>query len=697
MANIYQIEHNGQVYTVEADSDEEALAAVEGADSGPAPQSMDKFNADPLGEMFKANAEQNQAQSLALATGVPEGLRRVAGGVKQFAGGLQDMYKAFVKGQPYYDPFKRKYEASSSFNQATITEKSRQELSRLEAQEAGVNPGLRDAVAATTEQAALGAAAEAGIASRATTLTGNIIRQGASGAAQSAVQFDADHNGSDVIVGAAAPAAFGAFAGATNAIRNSAARTLNRLTKGSRTEAAIENAQKVLPNFEASLAQRTGIPEMQTLEQAAYNDRMVKFYADQNDKLVGDISTILQQPLKPGQDLNTDFVMAKATAQGKLDQMVQNRISLWENGMNDVRTLVPAKGPKNVPAQNVVAQFEKERDDMANVLRQMGTSKVNVRARRALEDLLTPQGPLANLQNPKQKGIGVDQFSDLLQGMTKLQRESTDPSVRAFATRMRRALDKDVLNLQSYQGPALPAVEKLLQVRTEYQRASELERLMKDSVTYKLLGVGQKRGSALPTSDELVGNFSQFSPERQREFRSWAEKNSPDILNTMRNKTINEALMKSKTITEARDSQVSLEQLADALFDPKRGYDIRTSGLWSPSDQQKFDGIKDGLRVIANARSQGRGAGTSLKAEDVTINLASRSIPFVTRQLTRILFGSKAAQFMTDPRALEYLTTIRKTSGATQLAARMGLMELLQNEYEASPAANSDQPNQPQP
>jgi hypothetical protein len=262
---------------------------------------------------------------------------------------------------------------------------------------------------------------------------------------------------------------------------------------------------------------------------------------------------------------------------------------------------------------------------------------------------------------------------------------------------MRRALDKDVLNLQSYQGPALPAVEKLLQVRTEYQRASELERLMKDSVTYKLLGVGQKRGSALPTSDELVGNFAQFSPERQREFRTWAEKNSPDILNTMRNKTINEALMKSKTITEARDSQVSLEQLADALFDPKRGYDIRTSGLWSPSDQQKFDGIKDGLRVIANARSQGRGAGTSLKAEDVTINLASRSIPFVTRQLTRILFGSKAAQFMTDPRALEYLTTIRKTSGPTQLAARMGLMELLQNEYEASPAPSSDQPNQPQP
>lgn len=641
--------------------------------------------------MFQANAEQNREQSEALASGTLEAPKRIAGGLKQFAGGLQDMYNMFVKGKPYYNPETRQYLDSSAVKQATIVEAAREKVSELEAVDAGVNPKLRDTVASIQETAALTAATEAGIARGATTLSGNLIRQATASGAQAALQFDAEGNkGTDIIVGASAQGAFSTLASLSSAVGNMVARGVGSRVAGSRTEQAVANAAAVLPNFKPTLAQRTGIPEIKTLEQAAYNSALVKTYADQNDQMVQDIASVLQQPVKPGQDLNTDFIRAREVAKVNLDKMVQSRIKLWEDGMSNVKGLTPKTGPRNIPAQNLVQQFDKENTDMKNVLKNMGTTSVNAKARIALEGLLLPKN---KLKDPTRTGIGVDKFADLLQGFSKLERETTDPSVRAFARRMRGAMDKDVQNLSSYQGPALPAVQELLQVRTEYQRAAMLEKLMKDSTTYRLLGVGQKKGAEVPTSAELLDRFSKFPTEMQKQFRAWAEQRSPEILNTMRDKVIKDAVQNSKTITEARDSQVSLDQLTDSLFDKNRGYDLRTSGLWGPSDQAKFEGIREGLRVIANQRTSARGAGTAIKAEDVAINIISRSGPFVARQLARVFYGTKAANFLQDPRAYEYLTTIRKTSGPTQLSARMGLMELLQDEYDAdsSPLAEEIQ------
>lgn len=638
--------------------------------------------------MFQANAEQNREVSEAVASGTIEAPKRVAGGLKQFAGGLQDMYNMFVKGKPYYNPETREYLESSAVKQATVNEAARAKVAELEAADAGINPKLRDTVASIEEMAALTAATEAGIARGATTLSGNLIRQATASGAQSALQFDAEGNkGTDIIVGATAQGAFSALAGLSAAVGNMVARGVSSRVAGSRTEQAVANAQAVLPNFKPTLAQRTGIPEIKTLEQAAYNSALVKTYADQNDQMIQDIAAVLQQPVKPGQDLKTDFLVTKNVAQTNLDKMVQNRIALWNNGMANVKSLTPKTGPKNIPAQNLTQQYARERADMDNVLKNMGATKINGKARAALEGLLAPRN---KLKDPTRTGIAVDDFADLLQGLTKLERETSDRSVRAFARRMRLAMDADVKNLASYNGPALPAVSELIQVRTEYQRASMAEKLMKDSVTYRLLGVGQKGTKEAPRPDQLVAKFQEEDPMLQREFRAWAEQNSPEILNTMRDKVIKDALQNSRTITEARDSQVSLEQLTDALFDKNRGFDLRSTGLWGPVDQAKFEGVREGLRVIANQRTSARGAGTAIKAEDVAINIISRSGPFVARQLARVFYGTKAANFLQDPRAYEYLTTIRKTSGSTQLAARMGLMELLQDEYDAdtSPLAS---------
>lgn len=688
--NVYEIEHNGEIYTVEANSDEEALQLVQSQSQADPTAGVRQFRQQQAeGRPFED--EPSMAGQDEITSGVAEGVARLGGAAKRIGGGLQDMYNMFVKGKPYFDPNAKQYLPPSAYNKAAVEESARQKLSELEAIESGIDPNLRGFAAGAVENAALAAGAEFAGASRATTLTGNMLRQAAAGGAQAAIQSDTDAGDAltDVAVGATLPGLVGAFAGFSQAVRNTVARGIKTRVEGSRTDDAVAGAKAVLPNFEPTLAQRTGIPELKTLEQAAYNSKLVKTYADQNDKLVQDISTVLHQPIAPGQDLDTDFEVTRSIAKGKLDQMVSNRIALWENGMANVRGKIPKTGPKNVPAQHLVQQYVKERADMENVLRNMGTTKLNRRALNELDKVLTPTGK-PGFQQPVNAGIGVDSFADLLQGLTKVERDTTDPSVRAFARRMRSAMDKDLKNLASYNGPAKPAVDELLQVRAEYQRAAALERLTKASVTYKLLGVGQKKGTEIPTSDELVSNFEKFSPEKQEKFRIWAQQNSPDILNTMRNKIVRDAVRNSKTITEARDSQVSLSQLTDSLFDAKRGYDIRTSGLWGPVDKAKFEGIKDALRVIENQRTANRGAGTAVKAEDIAINLASRSVPFLSRQTARILFGARAADFLTDPKAYEYLTTIRKTGGPTQLAARMALMEYLQDEYEAAP---TDQPS----
>lgn len=702
---VYKLEYQGKTYTVEADTDEDAMQAVEES----AQDSKPSFN---MRDVIAAGAEQDREQREAIASSVPEIGRRIKGGAKQVGAALSDMYNLAVKGKPYRQTAERRapdgrllsrevdYADTSKFKQVTIEEAARQKISDLEAAEAGINPKLRDVSASVGEMAALGVASEAGIARGATTLTGNLIRQAAAGGAQSAFQFDAgDGKGVDVLIGATGSAALGTLTGLAGAVKNVVARGLQKAASA-RTGAAVANASSVLPQFNdtVTLAQRTGIPELKTLEQAAYNSTMQKAYADQTDKFIEDISTVLNQPLAPGQNIDTDFIRARGVAEANLKALRENTRNGWEQGMNQVKALTPKTGPKNVPAASVVDQFEQERDNFRNVLKNLSGSKVNARTLRTLETVLTPQNKIIN---PRSRGLDIDQFADLLQGLTTLERETSDPVVKGFATRMRLAMDKDVQNLANYNGPALPAVSELLQTRLEYQRGKMAQKLMQDSVTYKLLGVGQKKGAPIPTSDELVSNFQSFSPEKQRELRIWAQQHSPEILKTMRQKTISDAVRNAKTIGPAADSQQSLEQLTDALFDQKRGFDLRSSGLWDNVDQAKFEGIRDGLRVIANQRANGvRGAGTPIKSEDIAINLISRSGPFLARQLSRVAFGSKAADFFTDPQVYKLLTKVRKLSGPSQLAARTSLMELLQTEYDASPYAeeiNQEVNNQRQP
>jgi hypothetical protein len=689
MPQIYEIEQNGEVFTVEANSDEEALALVKAQAQQPASGQKQDFS---VGDALVAANQQDMSQFRAAQRAVPEVLKRIIGGVHQGISAVQDAYNARVHGIPYYDPFvdprtgkRGGYTEASQYRKTTIEEAARQQIAKLEADESGVNPKLFDLAASAGENAALGIASEAGLARGATTLTGNLIRQATAGGAQAAVQFDADGSGWDTILGASGSAATGILTGLGSAVRNMAARGLQK-ARSARTAQALDSAASVLPNFEqtVTLAQRTGIPEIKTLEQAAYNSTLTKAYADQTDKLIEDVSNVLQQNIAPGQNLDTDFIRARAVADNALKSLRDNTARQWNAGLARVKSLIPTSGPRNVPAQNVVAQFGEERENFENVLKTMSRLKISNRTMNALKGVLDPRTTVPN-QHPRVKGLDVDTLADMMQGLTGLQRETTDPVVKGFATRMRVAIDKDIQNLASYNGPALPAVSELLQTRAEYQRGKMLQKLMQDSVTYKLLGVGQKPGAAIPRSDELLANFSSFSPEKQREVRIWAEQHSPDILRTMRQATINDAVQRARTIGPASDSVNDLGQLTDALFDSNRGFDLRTSGLWDKTDQAKFEGIRNALRVVANQRTAGRGAGTPIKSEDIAINLISRSMPFLARQISRVAFGSKAADFFTDPTVYKYLTDIRQLSGPTQLSARMGLMELLQTEYDASP------------
>jgi hypothetical protein len=276
--------------------------------------------------------------------------------------------------------------------------------------------------------------------------------------------------------------------------------------------------------------------------------------------------------------------------------------------------------------------------------------------------------------------VNVNQLADTLVDLTKLQK-SEDAQTRALASRMRQALDTDLDNLEGNATFAADdATKELLQTRAEYRRAQQLIGELSNSAAYKLLGVDDPQ---LFDATETLTKLKSFTPEKRASVRSFLEENSPDLLVTLKDAAVRDAAKRANTIREAADSQQDLGQLMDGMFDAKNGFDLRTSGLWNADELKRIEGIKDGLRVIANNRPNLGGSGTPIKPEDVAINLVSRHSAFVARQATRILMSAKASQFFTDPRVYERLTKMnRSTTGSpTNMMARAALLELMQDEY----------------
>jgi hypothetical protein len=642
---IYEVEHGGQTYEVEASSPEQAALAFGSAPASQAKQPQEEF--EPFGLFtFPASGPEMNTQESSRMAGIPEGLQRVKAGVMQAGGAVADF-------------FTRNDKAGRGLkDQVTAEELLRATTADAEARERGLDMQTRDRTATLTQLGTLAIAPEAALP-RATTVTGAAVKNFLSGGIGGAATFEPEGSKlDDTLGGGALSTTFGLVPSIPPAMKNVVGKGLARVAREGRTARRVANAEQTLPNTTFSLAQRTGVPELSYLEHRAYNLDQVNFFADQTDQFIADAADALAQPIKQGQTLGGDVAIFKKSMDDQIGNIRKNASKSFEYGLSKAATLAGPDTTVNI-------------DNFRNVAREVLPTLKAVK--EASEDLPISNAYIANLERmvASGKAMTVQELNTALRQLTALQK-STNPEAKAMATRLRNDGIEADLDAVEKMPTQEPAVTTLLETRAEYRRAMQAANLLSEHAAYKLVG------SDNPA--EIIANVKGFSREKQAAVREFLANNSPDLLRSLKQGIVADAVQKSGVIREAADAQQDLAKFQDAMFD---GDTFRASGLFSPAELKRAEGIADGLRVIQNNRPRLTTAGTPVAPEDVAINLISRSGPFMARFLTRALTGSKASQFFTDPNIYNLMTKMNRstTGSATNLASRALLINYLQEEY----------------
>lgn len=667
MPQVYEVEYQGQTYEVEADSPEQAAAAF-----GPAPaqqaapannsaaldqavqmQQFGQMSAGPLSETQtqeqRAAAWEGARQApLSLGSGLVEGLQRVVGGGKQLYGAVSDYFTGLDKaGRGAKDKY-------------TAQEMLRAAVAEAEAKDAGRIPEARNLAAGAAQLGTLAVAPEAALP-RATTVIGALAKNFTSGAIGGALTFDPEGSkADDALGGGATSALIGIVPSLPPAIKNVVGRGLARVNREGRTGARVAAMEKVLPNTKVSLAQRTGVPELNYLEHRTYDLDQVNFFADQTDTFIADAAKALGQPLRPGQTLTADAAVMREAMDSHIKDIRNNASRTYQYGVSKAATMA---GPDTtVPITNFRNTIREVIDEAKSYERVRDTPPIKKEYIDYLETLIKPD----------KTSMTVPELSRTLKELTAIQ-GSDDRIAKALGTKLRnQGLEADLDALQ-----VVPqtddAIKTLLQTRAEYRRSINAAQALADATVYKLLDDASE-----PTA--MIRKLESYSPSKQDSVRTFLEQHNPSMLRSLRQEVVNDAVGQAGTIRAGADAQQDLEKFERALFDGDR---FKTSGLWGPKDMQKVDAIAEGLRVIKNTRPNVGSSGTPVAPEDVAINLVSRSGPFMARFLTRALTSGNASQFFTDPNIYQMMTRLNRstTGSATNLAMRAALMAYLQEEY----------------
>jgi hypothetical protein len=700
---LFDVEYNGKVYEVDAPDQQSAVRALQGQPAqqqapsliermrtGQAPQGMGTGTPEQLAQM----QQQGQTGAKSMLSGMAEGGRLLKAGVSQLSSNVQDAWSFITKGKPYrFDKATRDetgkvvqreqgYLDSSKALPTIANELIREQVQQESDREKGINIPDRDFSAGATQMGALALGPEAALP-RATTFTGALMKNAAAGSVGTAASFDADNNRmTDQAIAAGTLPLLGSFQALAPAVKNMVGRALRRTATGSRTGAAVASAKAALPDVEYSLAQRTGIPELVTLERRAYDSREQNFYADQTDKFIAGTVKALQQPMKAGQSFADDFAVTRTQAEQSLKALRLNASNAYERGINSAKSLanrvtqggnaVPVPTPKFVEAMTQV----------------FGDAR-NAASYKLASPL--PEGFMKKLEQISQGGATKPaDIADVLVQLTRLQKDTSNPVAQALASRIRGGLDDDLEGLaqqleqaRAKGQPTAPAIDDslktILDTRAEYRRAMQAAEVLGESAAYKLLGVGEDGADA----SQALAKLKAMTPEQRGQVRTFMETNSPDLLVSLKDATVKDAVARAGTIRAAADSQQDVNQLLDAMFDPKRGYDMRTSGVWNSDELKKIEGIKNGMRTVANNRPGTSGSGTPITPEDTAINLISQHSAFLARYMTRVLMSGQGSRFFVDPKLYERMLKInRSTTGSpSNLVARAALLDYLQTDY----------------
>lgn len=667
------------------------------------------------------------AQATGVVPGVEEGAKQFWAGIKQLGAAISDTAQNFWKPEGN-TPAERA--ANWDKRQRAVTSEENQRAAQQAAadQSAGVDMTARNVVAGAAQALPwlasgdilapmLPAAAEAGY-------FGNITKQAALGAMQQATSFSPSPSKlSDIAVGTAAQTLFPAVASALSAGKNFVANKIQKALQDGRTEDAFQAAKAVLGDQWAdgvSLAKRTGIPWLASMEAASNDTKLVENYAKASDSTVASAAQALRQDIPAGQGVDGAFASVKAAAQSALDTSRATRESLWNNGMAAFKN---AAGDANLNLPEFGAKIKQLSADNNNLLLNPGKYNISPGAEAAINDFkkaiypsIDPavakadaqlQSLIDQTQNPATKAalskqlstgggppnpqIKLADASDALTGLRKMQADP-DPKVSALAGQLRDSFEADLDAATKGGDPtALKALSDLKQMRAEYGRQAQLEDTMKASAVFKLTGVGQGLDQSLqPTTEDMWNGFKNLTPARQAGAVDFMATNKPDALVALKQKSIDEAVSGASIIGSARDSQQSLDKFAGLLFDKDQGMVPRNPGLWTDAEITKLEGVKAGISVIANTSPKGSaGQAPGLGA---VVNYAYNKAPdIVAKGLMRLIAGGVGAEVFTNPKLMEAISTVGKTTGRTQDMARVALAKYMAQQYGTPQGASGGQ------
>ena len=659
-----------------------------------------------------------------LGPGVREGAEKFWAGIKQLGAAISDTAQNFWKPEGN-TPQERAENWDKRQRAVTSQENVRAANQAAADQSAGVNLEDRNALAGAVQALPWMAGGEL-IApmlpeAAASGYFGNITKQAALGAAQQASTFTPGPSDlKDIAIGTVAQTVLPAVAGSLAGAKNFVANKIQAALKDGRTEDAYQAAKAVLGDQWAdgvSLARRTGIPWLASMESASNDAKIVENYAKSADTTVAKAAQALRQDIPDGQGLSGAFESVKASARSALASSQATRQSLWDNGMaafkneaGDAVLDLPAFGSK-------VKQLSADNN---NLLLNPGKYNISSGAEAAINDFkkaiypsIDPaiakadaqlQGLIDQTQNPATKAALMKQMStgggppkpqikladasDALTGLRKMQADP-DPKVQALAGQLRDSFESDLDSALKTGDPGtLKAVSDLKSMRSEYARQAQLEDRMKESATFKLTGVGQGLDQAVqPTTEDIWNGFQKLSPQRQASMVDFMAENNPTTLRLMKQQSIDEAVKGAGVIASARDSQVSLGKFADALFDKDNGMVARNPGLWTPAEMQKLDGIKAGISVLANTSPKGTaGAAPSIGA--IAGYAYNKMAAVAAKSVLRVAAGGAGSEIFTNPKLMDMITTVGKTTGRGQDMARVALAQYMAGRYGAPVEGN---------
>lgn len=584
-----------------------------------------------------------------VASGVIEGGQRLLAGGKQLFGAVSDFFtRKHLAGRGLEDKF-------------TAQEILRRAMADAESQQKGESQLFREGVAGATQFGTLAIAPEA-VGPRATGMISAMVRNFLTGAGGTLLEFDPDQDKSTKATLAGGTAlALGIIPSALPALKNQIGKGLDRAAREGLTGARLASARQQGLLGRISLAQRTGVPELQTLERANYNSAQVRFFADQTDEFVEQATNLLRQPLAQTRTLSADFSAFKDGISEHVKHIRSSASKAYDYGIS--KAVATAAADTTIPIANL-------RKIIPGFVEQ---ARANA---RSLEGFPIKDSFIDEMESLLDKpALSVKEVALKLRELTAAQ-STSNPVAKALVTDLRNSgLEKDLDALDQLHTTD-KAIAVLRETRAEYKRSMALAKVYEDNAVYKMLG-----GSTGETPEDLVGHLSTMSPRKQGAIRDYLETHSPQLLASMKQAVIDDAISKTGIIREAADSQKSLFNLQHALFDGDR---LRTAGIWNSHDLRRFEAIKDGLRVIQNNRPQLGGAGTPIKGEDITTNIVSRSNIFLTRQFTRVFNNSrKLSKFFLDENVYQLMTRMNRSTTGTpaNLTARAILLSYMQDEY----------------